>query len=102
MRITFWTNCVKVRALAVAGRPAGNTAQRSIWGNFQSWSTTFTVPSAISGANIHSEAIAIPALVNTAARTPSAALTRRRPCNVTATSAPSRLKVQSAPPPFCA
>ena len=68
--MTSWTNCVKVRALAVAVRPAGNTAQRSIRGNSQSWRTTFTVPSAISGANIHSEAIAMPALASTAARTP--------------------------------
>jgi len=34
-RITSWTNCVKVRALVVAVRPAGNTAQRSIRGNAQ-------------------------------------------------------------------
>ena len=48
-RITSWTNCVKVRALVVAVRPAGNTAQRSIRGNAQSCKTTLTVPSAISG-----------------------------------------------------
>ena len=52
-------------------RPAGKTAQRSICGNVQSRSTTLTMPSLISGANIHSEAIAIPALASTAARTPS-------------------------------
>ena len=88
-----------MRALAVAVRPAGKTAQRSIRGNSQPFSTTLTVPSAISGANIHSEVIAIPARASTAARTPTAAPTRSRLFNATAISAPSRRKVPSAPPP---
>jgi hypothetical protein len=96
-RINACTNSVKMRALAVV-RPAGKTAQRSICGNVQPRSTILTVPSLISGANIHSEAIAIPALASTAARTPSAALTRRRPFSVTAMFALSRWRVQSSPP----
>src|SRR5229473_432800 len=65
-----------MRALAVV-RPAGKTAQRSICGNVQPRSTILTVPSLISGANIHSEAIAIPVLASTAARTPSQATLQR-------------------------
>jgi hypothetical protein len=38
-----------------------------------------TVPSATSGLNIHSEAMTIPPFERTAARTPSAAVTRKRP-----------------------
>jgi hypothetical protein len=57
--------------LVVVVRPAGNTAQRSIGGNSQSRSTALTTPFAISGANIHSEAMAMPALARSATRTPS-------------------------------
>jgi hypothetical protein len=42
------------------------------------------VPSAISGANIHSETMARPAFARTAAHNPSAAVTRSRPFNVMA------------------
>jgi len=88
--MTSRTNSAKARALAVAVRRAGKTAHRSIRGNCQSFRTTFTVPSAISGANIHSETIARPAFARTAARRPSAAVTRSRPFNVTAICVPSR------------
>jgi hypothetical protein len=60
-----------------------------------------TVPSTISGANIHSDVMAIPAFANTAARKPSAALTCSWPRKVTVSSTPSRLKGQTAPPPLC-
>lgn len=41
------------RALALARRPVGNTAQRSIGGSVQSRSTERTLPLRSSGANIH-------------------------------------------------
>src|ERR1700709_2807567 len=42
----------EARAFVLAFRPVGNTAQRSIAGNCQSWSTRLTRPEATSGANI--------------------------------------------------
>jgi hypothetical protein len=57
---------VKERALALACRPVGNTAQRSIGGNDQSSRTDLTAPDFSSGANIHSEATASPRPANTA------------------------------------
>src|SRR6266853_1529405 len=45
----------KARALALACRPVGNTAQSSAGGNDQSASTTLTAPDFSSGVNIHSD-----------------------------------------------
>src|SRR5580704_8548952 len=78
----------KARALALACRPVGNTAQSSPGGNDQSASTTSTAPDFSSGVNIHSDPpTETPRPANTASRTPSAALTRSLPFTVTETSA---------------
>src|SRR5207248_2446531 len=54
------TKAPKARAVALAIRPVGNTAQRSIIGKVHSASTLRTAPDASSGANIHSDVIARP------------------------------------------
>lgn len=55
-------------------------------------STRTTAPLASSGLNIHSDATARPMSASTAARTPSAALTRMRPPTATEVSPPAGLR----------
>ncbi len=92
--ITASTKPAKSRALVLAMRPVGKTAHRSMAGRLQGRSSCRTAPLAISGANIQSDAMVRPMSVRTAARRPSAALTRTRPRTATETSVPSRVKAQ--------
>ena len=83
--------------MALASRPAGNNAHRSIGGRLQSANRRTTAPLSSSGVNIRSDAIAIPISASTAARSPSAALTRNRPPTATDAVAPLAFwKVQMA------
>src|SRR5258708_21083409 len=71
-------NETKARALVVAIRPLGKTAQRSVAGRSQSVRTAPTSPDCSSG-NIQADATVTPSPASTAARTPSAAVTFNRP-----------------------
>src|SRR5207302_4073792 len=89
---------VNARALALACRPAGKSAHRSIAGSDQSCSTEMTAPDFSSGVNNHSEPpIERPRPASTPSRTPSAALTRSRPRTVTVVSVVTWRKVQVGP-----
>ncbi len=88
------TKSANARALALASLPVGNTAHRSIGGRVQSGSTRCTAPLASSGPNIQSDATASPISASTAARIPSAALTRNRPRTATDTSSAPCRKTQ--------
>jgi hypothetical protein len=62
---------VNARALALACRPAGKSAHRSIAGSDQSCSTEMTAPDVSSGVNNHSEPpIERPRPASTPSRTP--------------------------------
>src|ERR1700733_319640 len=88
----------KARAFALMRRPVGNTAHRSIGGSIQSCNTALTAPLFSSG-NIHSDATARPRPEKTAARTPSAAVTRTRPVTFTDVWVLPLLNVHAVPPP---
>lgn len=85
-----------MRALAVANRRAGKTAQGSNGGSFQSVRTGRTSPLSSSGANIHSDAMVSQRCARTAARTPSAAVIFNRLFIATEVSAFFCLKDQTS------
>jgi Protein of unknown function, DUF417 len=91
-------NVTKARAFALARRPVGNTAHSSIAGTVQSVNTALTAPLFNSG-NIHSDATTNPRPERTAARTPSAAVTRTRPVTLTDISVLPFLNIHAVPPP---
>src|SRR5262245_37920409 len=92
-------SAANARALAFAMRPDANTAHISLGGRVHSLRIGRTAPDASSAANIHSGAIASPIPLRTAARTPSLALTRRRPEILTDIDEASCRKVQVSLPP---
>jgi hypothetical protein len=92
-------NASNARAFALARRPVGKTAHRSIDGGVHSCSTARTTPRSSSDANIHCDAIASPRSASTTSRTPSAAVMRSRPSATTDVSVLPFVHVHAVPPP---
>src|ERR1700730_4478875 len=76
----------KARAFALARRPVGKAAHKSIDGKVQAGNTCLALPLPRSGWKIHSEATHNPRPAKTASRRPSAAVVRTLPFSVTVSS----------------